>query len=146
MLYCPFPHFTMSCNVSFFSCCFVFKVKPVSLPTHVPPIPVQTVASAQPLIQTISAPAHPLSMVKPASKMSTSVPRLPLPVLMVVYVWTRWARTTVAALKNTLANTVRPPTCHAAHHHVRMEAPASRRETPYTTAAACQVTHKRINT
>lgn len=52
--------------------CFVFKVNHAKLPTHVLPTHVQTVVSAQPLIPPTSAPAHPPSMVKPASKISTS--------------------------------------------------------------------------
>ena len=119
-----------------------FKAKLASLPTHVPPIHVQTVASAQPLIPPISAHARPLFMVRHASKTSTSAPRLPLPALTAVCVSTKWARTTAAVLKSIPANTARPPTCRAAPHHARMEAPASRRETQPMTVAACQVSHK----
>lgn len=54
----------------------------------------------------------------------------------------RLVRSIADALKSTLANTVRPPTCPAAPHRARMEAPVSKREKPPMTAAACQVTHK----
>lgn len=119
------------------------QAKPASSPTHVLPIHVQMGASAQRLIPPTSAPAHPPSTVKPANKMSTSVPRRPLPVSMVVCVCTRWAHTTAAVLKSTLANTVRPPTCHAVPHHARMEAPVCRRETPPMIVAACQASQVR---
>lgn len=121
--------------------CFLFKVKRAKLPTHVLLIHVQMVASALPLIPPTSAPAHPPSMARPASKMSTSAHRPPPLASMAAFVSTRWARTTADALRSTLANTVRHHTCHAAPLHAKMEAPVFRRETPPTTAPVFQVTY-----
>lgn len=105
-----------------------------------PPILVPMVASAQPLTQHSFARVHQPSTAKPANKTSMNVPRLPLPVRMVVCVWTRWVHSTAAALNSTPASTVRPSTCRAAPRHAKMEAHVSRRETPPMTVAAFQVT------
>lgn len=61
-------------------------VKHATLPTLVPPILVPMVASAQPLTQHSFARVHQPSTAKPANKTSMNVPRLPLPVRMVVCV------------------------------------------------------------
>lgn len=85
ILYPPFPFSSLK-TIVINDPRFVFKVKRANLPTHVPPIHVQTVASAQPSIPPTSALARPPSTVKPASKTSTSALRLPRHVSMVACV------------------------------------------------------------
>lgn len=114
------------------------QVKRAKLPTRALPILAPMVASARPLIPPTSAPARLLSTARPASKMSTSVRRPPPRASTVAFVSTKWARITADARQSTLGSTVRHHTCRAAPRHARTEAPASKRETPPTTAPAYQ--------
>lgn len=105
-----------------------------ALQTHVP-----TVASALLLSPTTSVPAHLSSLEKPANKTSTSVMLTPRPARMEEFASMKLVGTGASVLWSTRANTVRHATCPAILHHALTEGPASRKETPATSAPVFQV-------
>lgn len=104
----------------------------------VPQIHVPTAVSVVPLIPTTSATARPSSLAKPANKMSTSVPRVPLLARTVACVRMRWAHIAATALRSTLGDNARPSISPVTLHHATTEAPASRRERRAMSAPVCQ--------
>lgn len=104
-----------------------------------PPTPVPMVASACPLSLHTSVAAHPASMAPPAGKMLMSAARTLGCVATEAPATMRSAPIAVPAVLPILVPTANCPTCPAAPHPARMEAPAALRETPPTSVPACQV-------
>lgn len=110
----------------------------VSKPTPVPPTPVPMVASACPLSLHTSVAARPASMAPPADKTLTSAARTLGCAVMAARATMRLAPIAVPAAPPTLVPTASCPTCPAAPHPARTEAPAALRGTPPTSVPACQ--------
>lgn len=111
----------------------------VSRPTPVPPTPVPMVASACPLSLHTSVAARLASMAPPAGKMLMSAARTLGCAAMEAPATMRSAPIAVPAVPPILVPTVNCPTCPAAPHPARMEAPAALQGTPPTSVPACQV-------
>lgn len=107
--------------------------------TPVPPTHVPTAASAPPLNPTTSAPAHLSSLGKTANRTSTSATRTPRPARTAACATTRWAGTGVSAPWSSPGNTARLVTCPVIPRPALTEEPASRKETPATSAHVYQV-------
>lgn len=97
------------------------------------------VASACPLSLHTSVAAHPASTAPPADKTLTSAARTLGCAVMAARATMRLALIAVPAAPPTLVPTASCPTCPAAPHPARTEAPAALRGTPPTSVPACQV-------